>query len=833
MSDTPAPDATHGDLLAASRRLEVGALVVMWLERHPRWVKRVAAATGLDASDLQQLIGLVLTARQFLSDDDFAAAAAAERWIVLTPGGTDALAIQALLECWWTALASPISRSAPLELLPRDVGLSWMRAWVRVTGAVTLGAPEGVDRARLLAPIGWQVAGLAALAEGLAPGRTPVAHPSAIASTWTTLCARATTALERRGMLPARPLRERTVEETFSYVTRPTALQSLASEIILAPGPQLFLLEEASGGGKTEAAIVLAHRLVVAGRGESITFALPWSAAPRVVQQRALDVQGLLFEGDGRASLAPNRWSRRDLLIDDQTLGSSTDPTRVMLDGFLGDTRKRTLWAPIGGDTLEHVLLAALPSRFAALRLLALSRSVLVIDQLQAHDETAIRCLVPLLELHAAAGGSAIISTMALPRETRQRLTAPYLRAAPPARPIDRGAYPRLLHASAQGLVEAPVEHADPTKSGLRIDLVDQESAALHGILRALERGQAACWVRNSTEAAIVAYAHAVRQVGADRVILIHERFTIGERLDIERLCTSRFGRGSTSESRAGWLVIATACIEPRDLDFDVLVSDLAPIEVLLDRAGRLHRHRRNAQGEPTAEAEGRGERVLTIVAPPWTETPAATWLADRLPESAAAYAQHGTLWLTLRALRALRDPLFPEDVPRMLEGVYGEDAIEAIPHTLWQSRGGLGVEGDEDVGALRQMPLLPTPATLPPAAVREGWSTPTRLGADATILRLARVVGGVVMPLYGSAAGGWELSEVSVPSPWIARRVTGGLEAELAIAEALMPDHGRYCVTIVLGWDAVHEQWWGVSVGATGQPVELVYRGEIGLVAR
>jgi len=90
-----------------------------------------------------------------------------------------------------------------------------------------------------------------------------------------------------------------------------------------------------------------------------------------------------------------------------------------------------------------------------------------------------------------------------------------------------------------------------------------------------------------------------------------------------------------------------------------------------------------------------------------------------------------------------------------------------------------------------------------------------------------------VVLPLYASPSGGWELSELSVPSAWIARRVTGGLDAEISTAEALMPDRGCYCVTVVLQWDPVHEQWWGVAVGETGQPVELVYRNDVGLVGR
>lgn len=834
VSDTRPSRPARDPALVVGQRFEVGALVATWLERHPRWLARVASAVELDAASLSQLIVLVLTARQFLSREDFVHLAAGDGWIRLEPGASDASAVARLLDPWWTALDGAPEYWAAPSLMPREQGAVWLRAWVQLIGKVHLFVPEDLDLARVVAPMSWQLSGLSLMGEGLAIGRVRVEGPGGLATAWSTMRERVLGPLERHGMLPHRPSRERAAGELFPYIRTPTSLQALASELKLAPGPQLILIEEASGGGKTEAAIILAHRLVTMGRGESITFALPWAAAPKVVQQRALDVQSLLFEADGRASLSPNRWNRRDLLADDQsTLGGDADPGRVLLDGFLGDPRKRALWAPIGGDTLDQVLLAALPARFSGLRLLALSRSVLVIDQLQASDENAIRWLASLLELHAAVGGSAIISTSALSRDTRARLTAPFLRAAGPVQMVDRGQYPRVTHASAHGLSEKAVEHADPSKHGLRIHIVDQESAALNRVVEAQRAGLAACWVRNSVEAAIVAYAHAVRTAGPERVILVHERFTIGDRLDIERACTARFGRGSSADARAGWLVIATSSIEPRDLDFDVMVSDLAPIEVLLDRAGRVHRHRRTIDGAPTDGEDGRGERVLTVVSPPWTETPSPSWVAERLPESAGAYAEHGTLWLTLRTLRGLNDPIFPEDVPRLLESVYGEDAMEAIPHALWQSKARLGVEPQNELEALRQVPLLPTPSRIPANVVREGWTTPSRLGPEYSILRLARVVGGVVMPLYGSPTGGWELSELSVPSAWIARRVTGGLEAEISTAEALMADHGRYCVTVVLTWDALHEQWWGVSVGSQGQPVELVYRADVGLVGR
>jgi CRISPR-associated endonuclease/helicase Cas3 len=123
------------------------------------------------------------------------------------------------------------------------------------------------------------------------------------------------------------------------------------------------------------------------------------------------------------------------------------------------------------------------------------------------------------------------------------------------------------------------------------------------------------------------------------------------------------------------------------DLDFDVLISDLAPIDLVIQRAGRLHRHRRDGQGRRTDGPDERSEPVLYLYTPPWTDSPGTRRLRDALPGTAAVYREmDGQLWLGLRLLRKAGGFHMPENARYLIESVYGEEALAEIPDALQES---------------------------------------------------------------------------------------------------------------------------------------------------
>jgi len=105
--------------------------------------------------------------------------------------------------------------------------------------------------------------------------------------------------------------------------------------------------------------------------------------------------------------------------------------------------------------------------------------------------------------------------------------------------------------------------------------------------------------------------------------MIFHARFVLGDRLERENEVIRRFGKTSTREDRAGTILLTTQVVEQSlDLDFDFLITDLAPIDLVMQRAGRLHRHSRGDRGVP----------ILGILAPPLDPEPSEDWYSQMFP---------------------------------------------------------------------------------------------------------------------------------------------------------------------------------------------------------
>lgn len=495
---------------------------------------------------------------------------------------------------------------------------------------------------------------------------------------------------------------------------RLSAVQAIA-ESLRTDEPQLTIIEEATGGGKTEAALALAG-------GKNLFFGLPTQATAnglwaRVRNSPSLSQQATLTHG--------GRWM----------VPGSMD----YASAWLTDSTRRNLLADVCVGTIDQAALAVLHAKHAALRLVGLMGKTVIIDEAHAYDPYQRKVLTTLIERTARSDGSVIILSATLPKlHRREYLGAWAAGRGVPAPELQCEAYPLITHMRASGpLLEQPVETLRPR----HVDTVEVETfdSVRLRVLDAVRCGQCVCWIRNTVRDAIDAYDSLRSDL--NELELFHARFISADRAAIERRVLSRFGKESTFQERQGRVLIATQVVEQSlDLDFDLLISDLAPIDLLIQRAGRLHRHQRGSRGMPT----------MIVHAPRWSDQPSAGWVWAWGRGTGFVYPDHGRLWLSLRILRKHGGMALPQDARSLIEGVYGEGIEDGVPSSLQETTLDSAARAINMVGSADYHTVPATAAYEADGMTR--WNderAPTRLGAP--VQEWILTCNGA--PLSGSAA--------------------------------------------------------------------------------
>lgn len=679
----------------------------------------------------------------------------------------------------------------------------------------------------------WWLAGFAILCDWLGSDTRFFQYESErrnLSDYWATARAAARRAVDASGLAGCRPRPFGGIGGLFPAIAaRPTPLQRAATEVELGKGPQLFVLEDLTGSGKTEAALVLAHRLMSEGLGEGLFFALPTMATANAMHARVAPLVERLFEGRASYLLThsgPQLTERDRLAIaggaKDRPYGDGEQPTASRTaSAWLSDGRKKALLAELGVGTIDQALLAALQSNHAALRLLGLHRHVLVVDEVHACDPYMLAVLSALLTIHAALGGSAILLSATLPLEQRRKLARAFAEGLGDrsVRLPSSEAYPLLTAIGPrESSQERPVEPRAESPRSVPVRWCATVADAVQHLVSAAAAGQCACWIRNSVKDAVEGYEAAAALLSPKHVTLFHARFALGDRLRIEQEVLGRFGKDGGHEQRRGQVVIATQVVEQSlDIDFDVMVSDLCPIDRLIQRAGRLHRHARPTRG---------GELVLDVLAPPWSEDPPASWLATPFQRTALVYPDPAILWRTARVLEARKRISLPGDARELVECVYGDGEVPAA----LDRRSSAALGQDLAHASVAQNAVI----KLDIGYLREGadWSsearTPTRLGEPTTTLRLAILDDRGTRALFVDDTGRplWHLSQLGVARRLVAGPGAGD-EGERSALEATQPFVGDDTVTLLLRPER-EDCWTGRAFGQrmqNGTPIEVPVR--------
>ena len=619
------------------------------------------------------------------------------------------------------------------------------------------GSLEGLDQhaARRLS---WALSGLTVAADWVAsntqwfppasPDLTPVEYLKRAR-------AQAAHAVGQAG-LDATPLTAAKDARSLTGLPELRPMQTAATTAELPDGPALVLLEDATGAGKTEAALILAHRMMASGHARGLFFALPTMATANAMFGRMMDAASRLFAERPSLSLVHGRASLHSGFR--ALVGAEDDPTpEAGCARWLADDRRRSLLAEIGVGTVDQALMGVLPTRFSTLRLFGLTNRILIVDEAHAYDPYMQRQLETLLRMQAMNGGSAIVMTATLPLETRQAYADAFRGGlGGQAVALEHGDYPALAIVGAKSRAEA-VAPASATRRSVGVERIDNAGDAVE-LLAASAGNRAACvWVRNAVDDAIAA-VHALRARGCS-AHLLHARFALGDRLRHEGAVMDRFGR--TGDDRAGQVLVATQVVEASlDLDFDVMVSDLAPIGALIQRAGRLWRHM-DRRPEYTRPVPG---PVLTILSPDPDDVADERWLHDVLDRGAYVY-RHDDQWLTARAVFDAGEIRAPEGLRTLIEGVHGADTPQ-VPEPL--ERAQIEHEGARLGDAAHAQQNVVTPEDGYLKGMKGGvWSDerfPTRLGEEEATLVLARRGPDGLLPWWsddGDSIRAWTLSEV------------------------------------------------------------------------
>jgi CRISPR-associated endonuclease/helicase Cas3 len=541
----------------------------------------------------------------------------------------------------------------------------------------------------------WLLAGLITLADWLGSDENNFSPENRGPLDRATQRKKADEIVKRLELAGARPVADKSFEQVFRERLKGESPRPLQREIIAAPQfvPGVYIIEDVMGSGKTEAALWLAYRLMATGQARGLYFGLPTRVTSDRIHRRVGEYLAEVYPQGvepplvhGQAWLKEMPWVRPAWKDSRDTSGDETPREQAEAARKWFASARRGLLAPFAVGTVDQALLGVIAAKWFFLRQFALAGKVVVFDEVHSYDlytGTLIQHLVKRLrELQATP----VILSATLTAKQRASL----LGEASPATATDVP-YPAItIKTSELPSVLLPVE---AHKSGKTIQIVpilvpdfDHVTIVVSQAAKLAAEGRNVVWIRNTVRHAQEAYrmVNGERQGDAFEVGLLHSRFPAFQRASYPKSTLEELKKRHLHEERWLWMLgkpeprradarpkgcvlVATQVVEQSvDIDADVLITDLAPTDMLLQRLGRLHRHDRGDRGRPTAylvvpQAVAENSRALS-----------AKEIKQSLGGVGWVYAPY-VLLRTWKEWQSLRDLSLPTGIRRLLEDTYSD----------------------------------------------------------------------------------------------------------------------------------------------------------------
>ncbi len=481
----------------------------------------------------------------------------------------------------------------------------------------------------------------------------------------------------------------------------PNSIQESAAQNTALAEP-VVVIESETGSGKTEAALWRFARMYEGGLVDGIYFALPTRAAAAQIHERVKRFAANLFVGQDAPPVVlavPGYDADADAdgvrlqEYDERAAGAHHHDEASDKTAWASENPKRYLAAQIAVGTVDQAMMSALKVKHAHMRAACLARNLLVVDEVHASDAYMRRILEALLKAHIGAGGYALLMSATLGSDARRRLLAAgKTDAAYDTLPLDDAIdapYPaisvgRLRAESVAGAAENG--RAKTVRVSASPIMSDFDTAA-DIALNAARAGAKALIVRNTVGHAVETQRalERIANTRGEKALLFecssvptlhHGRFAAHDRRLLDKEVEAMLGKDA-DRSGAGCVVVGTQTLEQSlDIDADLLITDLCPMDVLLQRIGRLHRHERANRA-----ADYRAPECIVL-------TPPNNDLSPLLSSgnNANGLGPHGGVYEDLRVIEATLRLIAEHmewDIPRMnrelVERVTHPDALKAI----------------------------------------------------------------------------------------------------------------------------------------------------------
>ncbi len=503
------------------------------------------------------------------------------------------------------------------------------------------------------------IAGLVTVADWIGSGDFFAEYTRDFVPSYSELQSICSKAIAAAGFRRAQVIHGLTFQDIFPF--QPNTVQSTL--IAAANTPGLYILEAPMGIGKTEAALYTAYRLLESEQATGVYFALPTQLTSEKIFERMCRFLDCII--DPSTGISKVHLLHGASWLKETGMGADGDT-----GGSWFDSTKRGILAPFAAGTIDQALMAVMNVRHGFVRTFGLAGKVVILDEVHSYDSftgTIVNKLVTeLLQIHCTV---IILSATLTENQKNAFLDINLNNTLSPLYPLVSAKPNEKAGAVLEFSCAIPDTDVVTVRCSTKLDECIDEA------LEQASAGQQVLWIENTVQEAQDVFRCLSARCSGTSVDcgLLHSRFLSCDRQRIEDKWVSLYGKsGYERRKETGRILVGTQVLEQSiDIDSDFLVTRICPTDMLLQRTGRLWRHRINDELRKCCGAK----REVLILAPNLNE---AQTKPGQFGKSGMVYSEY-VLLRTLEIWNQTTAVSIPEDIRSLIERTYQDRHEEGL----------------------------------------------------------------------------------------------------------------------------------------------------------